>query len=117
MKKILIVDDDRKQRSVLAEVIKTKCLVLEAGQPEDALRVFKDEKPDGISLDYDLGSSIHGDELLRLMKAERPEAQIIVVTGSGHLKEQMLLHGADGFMEKPVQLRDFLDFFIRRGLA
>ena len=117
MKKILIVDDQAEQRGFLVEAMKMKCKVFETGQADEALRIFLEERPDGVSLDYDLGGPLRGDHLLKLMKCKRPEIPIIMVTGYSHLKKELLSQGADEFMEKPVQLADFFKFFVRKGLV
>lgn len=110
--RILIVDDDREQRELLAEVLAAQGYRTEglASGPE-ALGRARGDPPDLIVLDVAM-PDMDGFEVCRHLKADARTAAvpIIFVTGLSALqdKEQGLLAGAEDYVTKPVDLADFL---------
>ncbi|HKZ00728.1 MAG TPA: response regulator, partial [Pyrinomonadaceae bacterium] len=80
--KILVVDDDRAIRWTLGEALRSWSFVpVEAGSVSEALTQFSAESPASVLLDIDLPDG-SGLDVLRQIKAERPEAVVIMITGN-----------------------------------
>jgi len=83
------------------------------------LASFRSFRPDVVFLDIGIdGSSpqLQGPDLLRIMKAERKEAVICMVSAYEHLEKEMLEQGADGFIQKPCGRGELIDFLVAKGL-
>ena len=80
-KKILIIDDDRSFAEMVAQFLKSQgCSVLFASSLQEALEMFKREKPALVLLDYDM-PILTGDKVAPRLQALTPGLRIIVVTG------------------------------------
>ena len=109
--KILLVDDEEDFLSTLAERLEIRGLdVHTAASGELALVKTGQESFDLIVLDLAM-PGMDGIETLKRIKAEQPEAEIIMLTGQGSIKTSMeaMKLGAEDFMEKPVNISDLLE--------
>jgi len=107
---LLIVDDERSIREACREV----ALSYVADSAEHAFRLLQTQTIDAILLDLRLpGAS--GLEALRQIKAQRPEALVIVVTGYGTVQSavQAMKHGAYEYVTKPFSI-DELKLLLER---
>lgn len=105
MAKILIVDDDESVRGLLRMRLSDTYEVIETGDPEQALALALEHKPDAILLDllmpgfsgFELCQSFHG-----LSYTSR--IPIFVITGEAgtKYKEHVESLGAKGYFHKPV---------------
>jgi DNA-binding NtrC family response regulator len=112
-----VVDDDRAIRWTLSEALRSWSFVpIEAGSVAEALAQFSAETPAAILLDIDLPDG-SGLDVLRQIKAERPEAVVIMITGNVLIDNTIaaLRGGAYDFIGKPVSLEE-LRVTIRNGL-
>ena len=115
--KILVVDDDRAIRWTLSEALRSWSFVpIEAGTVAEALAQFSAETPAAVLLDIDLPDG-SGLDVLRQIKAERPEAVVVMITGNVLIDNTIaaLRGGAYDFIGKPVSLEE-LRVTIRNGL-
>ncbi len=103
MYKILLADDDRKIRKVLAEILKSKgfCPVEAAGGRE-ALELVLKEKIDLLLLDLKM-PGMDGIETLQEMKNIDPDLPVIIVTAHGDVPTavEAIKLGANDFILKP----------------
>ena len=109
--KILLVDDEEDFLSTLAERLETRGLkVNTATSGEEALAKVEKQGFDLIVLDLAM-PGMDGIETLKRIKAKQPEAEIIILSGQGSIKTSIeaMKHGAEDFMEKPVNITDLLD--------
>lgn len=109
--KILLVDDEEDFLSTLAERLEIRGLdVHTAASGELALVKAGLESFDLIVLDLAM-PGMDGIETLKRIKAQQPEAEIIMLTGQGSIKTSMeaMKLGAEDFMEKPVNITDLLE--------
>ena len=111
--KILIVDDE-KYEAVLME----KCvdwqqggfeIVGSAQSAREALALFTRMEPDIVLCDINM-PVINGLELSRRMKAQRPDAHIIIVTGYREFEyaKQAVEIGIEKYILKPIQADELL---------
>jgi len=113
---ILLVDDENGIRKVvgitLADMGHT---VLEASNGDEALEVFRREHPPVVLTDIRM-PGMDGLELLRRIKAESPETEVILVTGHGDMDVavQGLKLDACDFISKPAG-PDALEISLKRA--
>ncbi|MCE9615962.1 MAG: response regulator [Lentisphaerae bacterium] len=108
--KILIVDDEADGRQLIRILLERRfreCLILEAANGSDGLRVVAKEQPDLVLLDVKM-PGMSGIEFLKQVRGdpETARAPVIVYTGYGELdrdRMDVLESGADGFLCKPFQ--------------
>ncbi|MBI4583657.1 MAG: response regulator [Planctomycetes bacterium] len=104
--RILIVDDEAFIRNAFRlyfETIGFQTLVAEGG--ESALAFFRDPATaiEVILLDLVM-PGMHGLELLKVFKKERPDVEVIIATGCGSLSSaiEAMRHGAFDYITKPI---------------
>jgi DNA-binding NtrC family response regulator len=112
---LLIVDDERSIRDACREVALSLGFMAQvADSAEHAYRLLQTQSIDAVLLDLRLpGAS--GLEALRHIKAQRPEALVIVVTGCGTVQSavQAMKHGAYEYVTKPFSV-DELKLLLER---
>ena len=79
-------------------------IVGEAGDGEEALRLYKSLKPDFITLDISMPRT-NGMEALRSLMADHPDARVVIVSAVGQKKVvlEALALGAADFVIKPFE--------------
>lgn len=114
---VLLVDDEPGILKVLGISLTDRGYrVLTAETGEAALRVFKDTRPAIVLTDIKM-PGMDGIELLRHIKQEDPNTEVIMITGHGDmdLAIQSLKYDASDFITKPIH-DDVLDIALRRAL-
>ena len=115
--RLLIVDDEDSQRTVLAGFLKKRgYAVTTAATPDDALTVAARGGLDLVLTDLRM-PGMTGVELMKRLRGANPELQVIVMTAFGTVSsavEAMKLGAAD-YLTKPVDL-DELDVLVQRSL-
>ena len=114
--KILIVDDEEDVRDMLHLSLSAMGYdVLDAEDGMEALRIFKDAHPQIVLTDIKM-PSMDGIELLKELKREDPDAEVIMITGHGDmdLAIKSIKHEATDFVPKPVNL-EVLKIALRRA--
>lgn len=76
----------------------------EAGDGEEALRLYEELKPDFVTLDISMPRT-NGMEALRKLMARHPDAKVIIVSAVGQKKMVLdaLGYGAKDFVIKPFE--------------
>ncbi len=103
-KSILIVDDEEGIRKVLSIALSDMGYeVLTAENGAAALRVFKAKRPPIVLTDIKM-PEMDGIELLRRLKQEQPETEVIMITGHGDmdLAIKSVKYEATDFVTKPI---------------
>ena len=113
MSLVLIVEDNDKNLELVRDILQAKGYrTLEAGTAEDGLEIAKGQAPDLILMDIQL-PGMSGIEGLRALRAEPATAGIPVVAITASVmqadREQIMRAGFDGFIEKPITVRSFLE--------
>lgn len=102
--KILLVDDDADICKVLSiSLTDIGYRVHTAGNGEEAYRIFKQVKPSIVLTDIKM-PIMNGIELLRKIKSQYPETEVIMISGHGELDLAIksLQSDASDFILKPV---------------
>jgi two-component system, OmpR family, response regulator CpxR len=104
--KVLLVDDERE----FVETLSERLMLREIGSAvvydgTEALRVATEEEPDVIVLDLKM-PGIDGVEVLKRLKKDHPEMEVIILTGHGSARdrETCMQLGAFAYLEKPVDI-------------
>jgi len=124
MSLILIVEDNEKNLKLVRDVLEVKgYATLEAGTAEDGLKIARARLPDLILMDIQL-PGMSGIEALKALRAEPATAGIPVIAITASVmqqdRQQIMSAGFDGFIEKPINLRSFLDTVqkaVKAGIA
>jgi len=116
-KQVLLVDDEPGILKVLGISLADRGYrVLTAENSEEALRVFHEARPEVILTDIKM-PGMDGIELLKRIKAESPDTEVIMITGHGEMELaiQSLKYDASDFITKPIN-DEALDIALRRAL-
>jgi len=113
MSTVLIVEDNDKNMKLARDVLQAKGYqTLEAITGEDGVRVAIEKKPDLVLMDIQL-PGINGIEALRRVRADPACARIPIVAFTASVtptdRSQISAAGFDGFLSKPINLKEFLD--------
>ncbi|MBN2032388.1 MAG: response regulator [Deltaproteobacteria bacterium] len=117
-KQLLLVDDEPGILKIMGISLADRGYgVLTAENGEEALRIFHDARPDLVLTDIKM-PGMDGIELLKRIKQESPDTEVIMITGHGdmELAIQSLKHEASDFITKPIR-DDVLDIALRRALV
>ena len=115
-KTILIVDDEPDIRAVLAISLQDmEYRTVEAEDAVQAFDIFQQYQPRIVITDIKMPGG-DGIELLRKIKHENPETEVIMITGHGdmNLAIRSLKYRATDFITKPINV-DALDIALRRA--
>ena len=119
MNKILIVDDEKDMRWLLSNLLKGNGYIVdEAEDCGEALDFFKkNSPPDLILLDLRMPGEMDGIDLLKKIKATRPEIQVIILTAHGNIGSavEAIKLGAYDYLTKPFE-NERLRLTIKRAL-
>jgi two-component system cell cycle response regulator DivK len=113
MSLILIVEDNEKNLKLVRDVLQVKgYATLDAGTAEEGLKIARARLPDLILMDIQL-PVLSGIEALKALRAAPATAGIPVIAITASVmqqdRQQIMSAGFDGFVEKPINLRSFLD--------
>ena len=113
MSTILIVEDNEKNMKLARDVLQSRGYVtLEAVTGEDGVRIAIEKKPDLVLMDIQL-PGINGIEALRQVRADPACARIPIIAFTASVmtadRSQFSDAGFDGFLGKPINLKEFLD--------
>jgi UDP-3-O-[3-hydroxymyristoyl] N-acetylglucosamine deacetylase len=110
MATILVVDDESEIRSSLRGVLSDEGFrVLEAADGRHALDLARSERPELVLLDVWM-PGLDGIELLRELRGEPDQAEVIMISGHGNVETavQATKLGAFDFIEKPFSIEALL---------
>ena len=112
-KKILIIEDEMKIRSLLKEILEIDdYTVSEASNGVEGEKKILLESPDLIILDLNLPER-RGEDILKFIKEHSPTRKIpvVILTGEGTIMKKVssYLKGAVSFINKPFENEDILN--------
>ncbi len=108
--KVLLVDDEEDFISTLAERLELRNMsVLVAIDGAVAIRLIETQKPPVVVLDV-MMPGIGGLDILKYIKKNCPNTQVIILTGRGTTKDgiESMRLGAFDYMMKPVQIEELI---------
>jgi two-component system cell cycle response regulator DivK len=113
MSLVLIVEDNEKNLKLVRDVLQVKGYeTLDAGTAEAGIAIARDRKPDLVLMDIQL-PGMSGIDALKALRANPATAAIPVVAITASVmqndRQQIVGAGFDGFIEKPVNLKNLLD--------
>ena len=106
VEKVLLVDDEKDFLEVMAERMAARGIeVSTASSATEAIRLAEKESFDAIIVDL-MMPEMDGIEALKLLKKEKPETQVILLTGHATLEKgiEAMKLGAVDFLEKPADM-------------
>lgn len=107
--KVLVIDDSPVMRVMLCEMLKSlgHTVVGEADSGASGLRLFKETKPELVTLDISLPDE-NGLQVLAKLRRADPTARVIIVTGNDQrvIKDQAMALKALGVLCKPFEERE-----------
>ncbi len=109
--KVLLVDDEEEFINTLGQRLSARNLkVTTSTSGPDAIDKVDRQDFDVIVLDLAM-PGMDGLEVLRRIKTDHPDAEIIMLTGHGSVESGIaaMKLGAEDFLEKPVELSELLN--------
>ena len=113
MSLVLIIEDNDKNLELVRDILQAKGYrTLEAGTAEDGLEIARGQAPDLVLMDIQL-PGMGGIEALKVLRDNPATAALPVVAITASVmkadREQIMRAGFDGFIEKPITVRSFLE--------
>lgn len=103
MQTILIVDDERVLRDLLANLFDGKYAVTKRPNGAEAIDLCKLVPFDLVITDNDMPGGPKGIETIPEIRTLRPDIKIILMSGGGVTEEEAIKAGADAFLAKPFK--------------
>lgn len=108
---VILVDDSRMSRNMLKAILEDAgySVIAEAANGEEALAVYKQHKPDLITLDITM-PKMDGIELLKHLLEIDPDVKAIMITAAGQQSKliEALKCGAKRFITKPFEKEEII---------
>lgn len=107
---ILVVEDDVRMQKVLYRLFTENGYVVSVcGDGQSGLDTFRATRPAAVVLDLML-PNIFGRDLCRMLKSERPETPVVIVSAISEVADKVLLLelGADDYVTKPFSPRELM---------
>jgi DNA-binding response OmpR family regulator len=108
--RVLIAEDERRLADAIARGLRREGMAVDlAPDGSDALAKARLIRYDVIVLDRDL-PLVHGDDVCRTVRDEKPETGILMLTAAGALRDVVegLSLGADDYLAKPFRFAELV---------
>ena len=108
--RVLIAEDERRLAEAIARGLRREGMAVDlAPDGSDALAKARVVRYDVLVLDRDL-PGVHGDDVCRTVRSERPETGILMLTAAGELQDVIegLSLGADDYLPKPFRFAELV---------
>jgi DNA-binding response OmpR family regulator len=108
--RVLIAEDEQRLADAIARGLRREGMAVDlAPDGADALMKARVVRYDVLILDRDL-PKVHGDEVCRTVRGERPETGILMLTAAGTLEDVVegLSLGADDYLPKPFRFAELV---------
>ncbi len=116
---ILITDDERDIRELIADILQDEGFTTRlAANSDECMKQIEAETPSLMILDIWLkDSNMDGIDILKTVKRDHPEVPIVIISGHGNIEIAVaaIKQGAYDFIEKPFNI-DQLMVVIRRAM-
>ncbi len=103
--RVLVVDDERGPRESLRMILSANYDVSSATNGAEALDLLRTGAIDLVTVDLNM-PGMKGDELMRTIRAEFPQTEIIIITGCGSIETAVegIRHGVFDYLTKPFDV-------------
>ena len=118
MDNVLVVDDERNIRALVARVLgQDQVEVQGAATGKEGLQMADEVSPDLVLLDLRL-PDMDGMDVLRALRTRYPEVAVIIITGFGQIQSavEAIKVGATDYLEKPFEHVEKLKLAVGRAL-
>ncbi len=108
--RVLIAEDEQRLADAIARGLRREGMAVDlAPDGSDALVKARVVRYDVLVLDRDL-PGVHGDDVCRTIRGERPETGILMLTAAGTLEDLVegLSLGADDYLPKPFRFAELV---------
>jgi DNA-binding response OmpR family regulator len=108
--RVLVAEDERRLADAIARGLRREGMAVDvAPDGPEALLKARVVRYDVLVLDRDL-PELHGDEVCRAVRSERPETGILMLTAAGTLEDLVegLSLGADDYLPKPFRFAELV---------
>src|SRR3981081_3083854 len=108
--RVLVAEDERRLAEAIARGLRREGMAVDlAPDGADALVKARVIRYDVVVLDRDL-PGLHGDDVCRAVRGERPETGILMLTAAGTLEDLVegLSLGADDYLPKPFRFAELV---------
>src|ERR1035441_1667715 len=108
--RVLIAEDELRLADAIARGLRRQGMAVDlAPDGEQALSKARVVRYDVLVLDRDL-PGVHGDDVCRTVRGERPETGILMLTAAGNLEDVVegLSLGADDYLAKPFRFAELV---------
>jgi DNA-binding response OmpR family regulator len=108
--RVLIAEDERRLADAIARGLRGQGMAVDlAPDGSEALLKARLHRYDVVVLDRDL-PGVHGDDVCRAVRGERPDTGILMLTAAAELKDlvQGLSLGADDYLSKPFRFAELV---------
>jgi DNA-binding response OmpR family regulator len=108
--RVLVAEDERRLADAIARGLRREGMAVDlAPDGSDALVKARVVRYDVLVLDRDL-PGVHGDDVCRTLRGERPETGILMLTAAGTLEDVVegLALGADDYLAKPFRFAELV---------
>jgi DNA-binding response OmpR family regulator len=105
-----VAEDETRLADAIARGLRREGMAVDiAGDGSDALVKSRVVRYDVVVLDRDL-PGVHGDDVCRTVRAERPDTGILMLTAAGALEDLVegLAIGADDYLSKPFRFGELV---------
>jgi len=116
--KVLTIDDEYMiRRTIRAFLEDESFIVIEAEDGEEGIETFRSQSPDVILCDLRM-HKVDGLDVLKAVTTESPNTPIIMVSGTGVMKDviEAMRLGAWNYIEKPIRDLNILSIAINNAL-
>ena len=102
---VLVVDDERGSRESLRMILAPHHNVIQAGSGAEALEALRTSKVELMTLDLNM-PGMKGEDVMRVVRSEFPQVEIIVITGCGTLESATsgIRYGICDYLQKPFDV-------------
>lgn len=113
MKKVLVIDNSSYMRMFVSKIIEKGGLyiIYEASNKDEAIALFKTEKPDIVTLDLNMSEfDKDGINVLTEIMNINPETVVIIISAVGYedVKDKCIELGAKSYIKKPFDTKTLL---------
>ena len=108
--RVLIAEDERRLAEAIARGLRREGMAVDlAPDGDDALVKARVVRYDVLVLDRDLPGT-HGDDVCRMLRGERPETGILMLTAAGTVEDLVegFSLGADDYLSKPFRFAELV---------